>query len=181
MRVKCVFKGVLLGMVWLGTTVFAAQSEEPLRPEKVFFVEEPDAMWRETYAALEGDTLDEKSNHAMTTVDMLAVSQIGFYQKEQALAAVGMELYRFLPEYVSERVNNPRTVFLKTHRAWREYIKLQAEFIADTSGGGTAYSLYFSSILQSEMDWRIALYKEILAGKNVAKHSLYFYECKQGR
>jgi hypothetical protein len=145
--------------------------------EDVFLVTEPSLFWQREYAAIKGNSFTEKEQSANNTIQAKAMQGMKLYQKEQELAHVGMMLWKSLPEELSGLEDRPRERFLQAHLAWRQYIKQQAQFLANTSGGGSMYSLLVSGVLIDEIDWRIQLYQKLLTGKNIVKHELYFYAC----
>ena len=169
--------GLVAGMVVLGSVVWA-DNNGALVPDQVFSCEEPSQFWTEEYARIPGHSLEEKENHARTTLEAKAVAEMRLYAKEKELSELGKKLWESLPEELAGMEDRPRERFLKTHLAWRKYIVQQASFIANTSGGGSMYTLLARNVLIDELSWRIQLYQELLDGKNAVKHSLYFYSSK---
>ncbi len=168
---------IVMGIVFLGSTSRANNGECVPSVEQVFSCTPPTPFWMEIYAQLKGQSRTEKSNSAITTLDIKAIAEMELYAKKKNLAWVGRNLWEILPDHLSGTGNySPRDHFLKTHQAWLDYVCQQTQFIADTSGGGSGYTLQIRSIHIAEMEWRIQLYQELLDGKNVIKHSLYFYD-----
>lgn len=171
---------VVVGMVLLVATAFGEAAPKPqLTPEKVFAVEPLSKFWTEAYAEIEGQSLEEKECHARTTIDAKAVAEMKLYEKEKELGQIGRELLKSLPEKLRDG-QEPRDRFLQTHWAWREYIGQQAQFIANTSEGGSGYTLILRGVLLDEIQWRIRLYRDLLDGKNAVKDELYFYTSGAG-
>ncbi len=168
---------LMVGMVVLGSVVWA-DDNGMLVPNQVFSYSEPAPHWQEMYAQIPGHSLEEKENHARTTLEIKAVSEMRLYAKEKELSELGKKLWEALPEELAGMEDRPRDRFLKTHLAWRKYIVQQASFIANTSGGGSMYTLLARNVLIDELSWRIQLYQELFDGKNAVKHSLYFYPSK---
>ena len=173
---KSIIQLLVYSAAILEMATWAEKDQSILTPEQVFAVEAPTCFWQKTYTDIKGKTLTEKSRKARTTLDMKAVSAMRLYAKQQELAQVGKKLWKSLPEELTGMEDRPRERFLKTHVAWRLYVQQQIQFLANTSGGGSMYSILEYDVQIKEIEWRIRLYQDLLGGKNVVKHSLYFYE-----
>lgn len=171
----CVASALLVPVFTFGEGGVSQQAS----PEKVFTVEPVSKFWTEAYDEIEGKTFAEKECHARTTIDAKAIEEMKLYIKGKELEQLGIKLWKALPEKLEDG-QEPRKRFLKTHQAWREYIDQQALFIANTSEGGTMYTLIARTVLLDEIQWRIRLYRDLLDGKNAVKDELYFYRCASG-
>ena len=170
---------VVLSMVLWGSVGWAKESS--LTPESVFSYEPISDFWKGEYEAIKGNSMEEKSNNALTTVEMKAIMAMELSIKEKELAEISLKLWESLPEELFGMEDRPRDRFLETHQAWKVYVHQQARFIANTGGGGSMYSLLYAQTLVDEIEWRIQLYQDLLDGKNVVKDDLYFYSCKPQR
>lgn len=169
---------VMLGIVLLGTIGW---TKEPLTPKEVFAYEPISDFWKKEYEAIKGNSMEEKSENALTTVQMEAIMAMELFKKQKELAEIGLKLWESLPEELYDMRDRPRDRFLETHQTWKAYTWNQAKFIANTTGGGTIHPLIFAQTLVDEIEWRIQLYQDLLDGKNATKDDLYFYSCKPER
>lgn len=123
---------------------------------------------KDVYDDIEGSTYEEKNQHAMSTLAMSAVGAMGLYVRETVMNEEAVTLLGTLDAEGAQTM-------LKAHKAWREYINLQADFMTDPGRGGSARGLYWKSILDKEMRLRTSLYQDMAEGKNVYKENLYIY------
>lgn len=158
---------VIISMAMLfSVVVYGAEKSDV---ETVLSSESVSIQWLELYQSIQGVTIEEKSQHAMTTVEMKAVAVYDLKRQESAMLEVARTLWETLD-------SEGRDLFLRTHAAWWSYVKLQAEFMTDSGRGGSARSLYGQSVQTSEIKLRTELYRDMLSGKNIFQHKLYIYE-----
>jgi uncharacterized protein YecT (DUF1311 family) len=129
--------------------------------EQVFKIPPVDPQWKALYDQIEGSTHQEKGHHAASTWEMKAVAEISRWETEVVLQETAQKLYSTLDA-------EGQALMLKTHKAWRAFIQLQAEFVSDDCRGGSARSLFMRDILETEIQRRTQLYEEMLAGRSVA-------------
>ncbi len=129
--------------------------------EQVFEIPPVDQQWKALYDKIEGSSHQEKGHNASSTWEMKAVSEISLWKTEVALQETAQKLYSTLDA-------EGQALMLKAHKAWRAFVQLQAEFVSDDCRRGSARGLFMRDILETEMQQRTQLYKEMLEGRSVA-------------
>lgn len=151
---------LLAGIAW-GQQSVALKSDILFEPHR-------DLKWKtEIYDKIMGDTYEEKVHNARTTWEMKAVSEIELWQMEDRFYVLSQKLYQSLEP-------SERELFLKTHSAWKEYVVLQARFLARDEG--SVATLYAREVMKTEIRRRTQLYEELLKGGNLYTTGLSMYK-----
>jgi len=148
------FKSVILILVG-AVLMSGCRGPVGLTPDTVFRQIQPDAFWLETAEQIQGETAEEKYAHAMTTVEMRAVSIYDSSLREKALNEAAQQL-------LALQDAEGQALFLQAHSAWRHYVDRQAQWMTDSDRDGSARPLFIHSIRNEEFSQRTRLYRELV-------------------
>jgi len=145
-----------MGLILVGVVLMSGcRGSVGLTPDTVFRQTPPDAFWLEKAEQIQGETVEEKYTHAMTTVEMRAVSIYDAYHREKALNEAAQQL-------LALQDAEGQALFLQAHSAWRHHVDLHAQWMTDANRGGSARPLFIHSIRNEEFSQRTRLYRELI-------------------
>lgn len=121
----------------------------------------PDPKWKELYDEIEGSSLQEKQQNALTTWEMKAVSEMSLQNAENKLVATFRTLY-------AKSDDHGKSLLLDAHLAWNNYVQLQARLLAADCKGGSAESLYARAVLEHEIKRQTRIYQALADGHSIA-------------